>query len=246
MACPVTYLKLTIEYDGTDFSGWQSQANGRTVQDVLEDACHRVTGEKPRITGAGRTDAGVHASGQVASLALRNDKEPIDLCRSLNGVLPEDVVIQHAERVPETFHARYSAVSRQYRYSIYRGSTALHRRTAWSVGWELNTSYLTECAKLFQGRHNFRSFSKSGSPVKDWMCDIHRSEWTIDGSFVEYSVEANRFLYGMVRALVGTMVEVARSYRPIADISTIMNGEDRALAGMAAPAHGLTLVKVTY
>ena len=242
----MTHLKLTIEYDGTDFSGWQSQANGRAIQDVIESAVAQVTGEKIRIHGAGRTDAGVHASGQVASLTLGADVDPLQLRGSINGVLPDDVVILNAELVPESFHARFSAVSRRYRYVIHRGPSALDRRTEWSVGWQLNTSYLMKSAEMFLGRHNFRSFSKTGSDVRDWMCDIHRSEWKELGSSLEYTVQANRFLYGMVRALVGTMVEVARSHRPITDISSILEAEDRGAAGMAAPAHGLTLVEITY
>lgn len=242
----VTTLKLTIEYDGTDFSGWQSQPNARTVQDVVERSIKQITGEQVRINGGGRTDAGVHAAGQVASLVLAKPVVPREFRRSLNGVLPADVIIRNAEETPEGFHARYSAVARQYRYTIHTGPSALLRRTAWSVGWELNTSYLQDCADVFAGSQNFRAFSKVGTEVKDWVCDVKVSAWKADGPILTYTIEANRFLYGMVRALVGTMVEVARGYRPVQDIGRILRSEDRSEAGMAAPPHGLCLIDILY
>ncbi len=242
----MTTYKLTIEYDGTDFSGWQSQTNGRTVQDAIEQAIGQITGERVRIAGGGRTDAGVHARGQVASVALQKSIPPEEFRRSLNGVLPPDVVIRSSETVAEEFHARFSAVSRVYQYSILRGLSALHRRTAWSVGWQLNTSYLSECAGMFLGSHDFRAFSKVGSETENWMCNVSISAWDISEERLTYTIRSNRFLYGMVRALVGTMVDVARGHRQVADIGRIMSSGDRSEAGMAAPARGLCLVEITY
>ena len=239
-------VKLTLEYDGTDFSGWQYQPNGRSVQQEVEKAINQITQETVRIAGAGRTDAGVHALGQVASFVVMRDLDFRTFGKSLNAVLPEDVVVVDAAPVGVEFHARYSATKRRYKYYIMKKPTAVWRRYCWWLNYTLDFDALVACARLIEGEHDFASFCKSDSDVQHRRCKIHESVWRLKGDTLEFDVTANRFLYGMVRALVGTMVEVARGYRPQSEFEKILDARDRSKAGMAAPPHGLFLREVFY
>jgi tRNA pseudouridine38-40 synthase len=242
----MTNWKIVLEYDGTEFSGWQIQPNGRTVQEELEKALRQITGADVRVAGGGRTDAGVHARGQVATFSMVKDLGPEELRRSLNGVLPEDVVVHAASVVDGQFHARFSATARRYAYTIAVGATAIDRRTAWACPYRLDADALHRIAGRVIGEHDFTSFAKIGSDVEHGRCIVTRSEWRTQENRWIYHVQANRFLYGMVRALVGTMVDISRGYRPESDWDAILAAKDRRKAGTAAPVCGLCLMAIEY
>ncbi len=240
-------VKLTLEYDGTDFVGWQFQKNGRSVQEVVEKGLSEILQEGIRIVGAGRTDSGVHAKGQVASFRTESSLNCGLITRGLNGVLPKDVVALDAREVSENFNARYDARSRRYEYVIKNSPTAIARRFSWIVGYKLDIGPMEKCLEGIKGLHDFTSFCKSDSEVEHHNCMIHDASWRKeDPSAIVLDITADRFLHGMVRALVGTIVEIGRGYRMLDDFKQIMDAKDRRRAGMAAPPQGLFLVNVNY
>lgn len=239
-------LKLIIEYDGTDFVGWQSQANGRAVQDEIEKALRQVLNEEVRITGAGRTDAGVHARGQVAGVQTHSTISPEKLHAALNGILPHDICIHSVEEAAASFHARFDAIEREYSYTIRFTPSALDRRTSWHVKYTLSLHLLHAVAADVVGKHDFTSFCKHEHEVENRVCTVIRSEWTACPGGMVYHIAADRFVHGMVRSLVGTLVDIARGYSPADAFPDILETRDRRVAGTAAPAHGLVLEKVTY
>lgn len=239
-------LKLHIEYDGSGFCGWQFQTNGRSVQGVVEDALSQLLREQIRITGAGRTDAGVHATGQVAHFSTSHSMSPARILRGLNALLPEDVVVHDVEAVPELFHARYGAAGRRYRYSISKEPVALGRDRIWVVGYELDFEKMQRCAEKLIGEHDFTAFAKVGSNVRHHRCVISYSSWTQKGTMLLFDITSNRFLHGMVRALVGTMVDVGRGHCSEKDFDDLLALRGNKHAGMAAPAKGLVLEEVMY
>lgn len=239
-------LKLLLEYDGTDFVGWQSQVNGRAVQDEVENAFRQITGEDVRITGAGRTDAGVHARGQVASLQTGSALPCEKLHAAMNGVLPQDICVHAVEDVPATFHARFGAIEREYSYTLRFLPSAIDRRTAWFVKYRLSAELLHAAAAQAVGKHDFTSFCKHEAEVDNRVCTVVRSSWEpVPGGMV-YHVAADRFVHGMVRSLVGTMVDIARGYFAPDAFAGILAKRDRRAGGTAAPAHGLVLERVMY
>lgn len=239
-------IKLTLEYDGTDFVGWQIQPNGRSVQGELENALAQLLQESVKTVGAGRTDAGVHARGQVANFRTNSTMGTHELQRGVNALLPADVVVLEVEEVPLEFHARYSAVARSYSYQIIRRPTALQRRFVWFVGYRLDHELLAVCAKSIVGERDFGSFAKTGSTENDRVCNVKHAQWVERNGLLIFEITANRFLYGMVRALVGTMIDVARGYTTLDEWNHILQVGQRSEAGMSAPAHGLFLDSVTY
>jgi tRNA pseudouridine38-40 synthase len=243
---PMQNIKLLLEYDGTDFNGWQYQPNGRSVQEVLEDALKQILREEVKTVAAGRTDAGVHARGQVASCKVERPIEPEELHNSLNGVLPEDVVVLNVERVDDGFHARYSARRRTYSYQIVRRPVSLQRKYYWQVGYRMDESLLHQLSAMIMGEHDFQSFAKNGTTTDHYRCMVQQAEWIIHDDAMIFHISANRFLYGMVRALVGTMIEVARGHRSLDEFPQILGAKNRSAAGMAAPPHGLFLDSVEY
>ncbi|MFZ4619213.1 MAG: tRNA pseudouridine(38-40) synthase TruA [Bacteroidota bacterium] len=239
-------IKLTIEYDGTLFVGWQRQPNGRTVQNEIEQALWKVTREETAIVGAGRTDSGVHARGQVASFQTDSVMTANEFRRALNGNIPDDIVITDVEVAENDFSARYSALSREYRYYISSQPTAIERNFCWQCGYQMDIEKMNRIASSIIGIHDFQSFCKSDSEVEHYRCEILESDWSFHREKLIYHVRANRFLQGMVRALVGTMVNVGRGYTDEKDFPAIMEARDRSKAGQAAPAKGLFLERVTY
>jgi tRNA pseudouridine38-40 synthase len=239
-------IKLTIEYDGTEYVGWQRQPNGRTIQEEIENALKKITQEEIGIVGAGRTDSGVHARGQVASFHTSSSMTPSEFQRALNGNIPDDIVIIGADEVDPDFSARYSAISREYRYYICTVPTAIDRNFCWQCGYHLDLDAMNRIASSIIGIHDFQSFCKSDSEVEHHLCEIFESDWSVNGPKLIYHVRANRFLQGMVRALVGTMVNVGRGYTKESDFAGILNAKNRSKAGQAAPAKGLFLERVTY
>lgn len=240
-------IKLLLEYDGTNYVGWQVQPNGPSIQAELEKALGQIL-QKPVVTvAAGRTDAGVHARGQVVSFNIPKSVPLPQLVKSLNGHLPEDIVVLSIDSVSPDFHARYSALWRVYRYCLAFRPTAIQRNYSWYVGgYDIDERLLQACANSVIGDWDFSSFCKRDTNVDHFRCTVEKSQWTQSGSGIVYEIRANRFLYGMVRALVGTMVEVARGYREFTTFAEILAAKDRTKAGMAAPAKGLFLEEIIY
>ena len=241
---------FTLEYDGTDFEGWQSQPKGhRTVQDTLEAALQRVTGQSVRLIAAGRTDAGVHAEGQVASAEIDTRLSCLELQRALNTIFPRDLAVVGLEERPTGFHAQHDARSKLYRYRIWNGSwpsPLRDRRSHW-LRVPLDLAAMGEAAREFVGRHDFASLQTSGSEVHDTVRTLYRVEVKgRSGGEIQIEVEGSGFLRHMVRTLAGILVEVGRGRLEPASVPTLLAARDRGAAPPTAPARGLTLVRVDY
>jgi tRNA pseudouridine38-40 synthase len=245
-------FRVTLAYDGTDFLGWQAQdpaRGGRTVQGTLESAlAHFASGERVVVTGAGRTDAGVHAEGQVASFVLPRALDGAELKRALNGILPADVRVLDAAPAHEGFHPRKDARSKLYRYVLDTGPVQLptRRRFAGHVPWTLDPSRVSEAAALYRGRHDFASVASAGGSVVTTERTVTRSDVRFDGATLTYEVEAEGFLRKMVRSLVGGLVAVGRGALSLEDLAVALRARDRGAWPAPAEARGLTLVRVDY
>ncbi len=239
-------IKLVLEYDGTDFVGWQSQTNGRNIQDEITNVLDQVLQEPITLIGAGRTDSGVHARGQVANFKTNSALGVSSILNALNGTLPEDIYIHSSEEVGENFHARFDARERTYRYFIALKPTSIGRQYQWYVKYDLDMDAMNRVGQQILGEQDFQSFAKTEADVEHHRCTVLKSKWTKTQAMMIYEVRANRFLHGMVRALVGTMVDIGRGYIPITQFQEIMDAKDRRKAGMAVPPSGLFLEEVTY
>lgn len=256
-------LKLTLAYDGSDFGGWQRQSDARTVQAVVEEALEPLAGETVTVVGAGRTDGGVHAAGQVASVALRSSLALHEIHRALNATLPQDVRVLAIDEAPADFDARQHARLKTYRYAIWNGRSAppLARRVVWEVPAQLDLEAMNDGAALLRGKHDFGAFQSAGGSVYTTTREITVSSWTeidaridplgvllpADGSrLLRYEVTGTGFLRHMVRTIVGTLVDVGRGRLMADDVRRIMASGNRATAGQTAPPHGLTLWRVDY
>ncbi len=241
--------KLTIEYDGTEFAGWARQPDKRTVQEELECALRTVLGERGHdglplsLTVAGRTDAGVHAWGQVASYA----HEAVDPLR-LNGLLGSDLAVLASEPAPEAFNARRDATGRTYCYRVLarRVRSVFERTRAYHWPTPVDTELLQECARALLGKHDFTAFTPTETEHSYFQCDIRVAEWRCHGDLLEFWIEADMFLRHMNRVLVGTMLDVASGARPLEEFTELLEGRPRAQAGRTAPARGLALASVAY
>jgi len=245
---PPRTLRLVIEYDGTDFSGWQRQLGQRTVQACLEEALQAMTGQALRVTGAGRTDAGVHAEGQVASVKLSSRIPVGGFLRGLNAQLPPDVAIKDVRDADAGFDARRSARGKSYRYQIWNHLTRspLERRTSWHHRAALDTQAMREAAAAFVGTHDFRAFRASDCDRKNTVRLIRQFEVERQGALIRCEVEGTAFLKNMVRIMVGTLVQAGMGQLDAAGVRRLLEAGDRTQSGVTAPAHGLTLVRVTY
>lgn len=239
-------IKLIVEYDGGRYVGWQRQDNGTSIQGVLESVLQQILQESVNVIGAGRTDAGVHARGQVANFHSSTNLTAYELLGGLNGLLPEDIVVRSVEDVPEDFHARYSAVERRYSYLISLRPTALLRNYSWFVKFTLDPDLMQHAADIISGLHDFESFCRANADVEHHRCTVNHAVWSIEHPLVRFDVRADRFLHGMVRALVGTMVDVGRGYTSLREFEKILAAKDRSAAGQAAPPQGLVLEEVMY
>ncbi|MCH2170081.1 tRNA pseudouridine(38-40) synthase TruA [Myxococcota bacterium] len=245
-------LKLTLEYDGQDFAGWQSQARAagaRTVQETLQDAIAQVTGEETVVQGSGRTDAGVHAEGQVASVHLDSSLAPEVLQRALCAVLPSDLAVTDIEVAPRGFHARYDALSKHYRYQIWNAvsRSPLRRYRHHCVARPLDVEAMGKAAIAIVGRRDFASFEATGSERQSSVREVTRCDVTgHSGDEIRIDLEADGLLRYMVRNIAGTLIEVGGGQRAPESLPHLLEARNRALAGPTAPALGLTLVSVTY
>ncbi len=254
-------LKLTLAYDGSAYVGWQRQDNGRSIQGELEAALHDIEERPISVVGAGRTDAGVHALGQVASLEIAHAIEPPALLRALNAKLPDDIRVLQTDVAPREFHARYSAAEKTYRYYVSTGAIAppFSLRYAWHLPVPLDLGVMRDAAQQLGGRHDFSAFQAVGSAVETTVRTIASvtvslqpawAPWdaaqTTSTAIVAIEVTADGFLRHMVRTIVGTLVEVGRGRRAAGDIVRILASKRRARAGATAPARGLYLVRVAY
>ena len=238
-------IKLIIEYDGTNYLGWQSQKNKQSVQDAIEYALGILFKRPIRLTAAGRTDTGVHARNQVAHL----DIPPYDLYRlknSLNGLLNKDIVIKDIQNCAKEFHARFDALSRRYRYYISQAPVAINRNFVWPLYFPLNVSLMQTGAHLIEKTRDFKAFCKPKSDVQNYLCRIHTSKWFYRDNFLVFEIAANRFLHGMVRAIVGSLVSLGRGKISLQDFKDIISSGDRTKIPYTAPAQGLILEEVIY
>src|SRR5262245_45660594 len=248
----MTTFRLTLAYDGTDFVGWQRQPNKRTLQGELEEALERITGQRPKCTASGRTDAGVHALGQVVSFTSGTRLAPDVITKALNAELPEDMLVFEVVRAPIAFHAPRDAIRKRYRYVIEHGRKRdlFERKYLWHVYQRLDVEVMLAAAAPLVGTHDFTSFETSGSPrlttvrtVLDLLVERRAAELT---NRIIIEVEADGFLYNMVRNIVGTLVEVGKGKQPPTWPAEVLQLRDRTKAGMTAPPQGLFLVGVEY
>ncbi len=264
-------FKITLAYDGTDYVGWQRQANGISIQALIEDALRALDGRDVTVTGAGRTDAGVHALGQVAAFTIARALTPDALARALNAHLPPAIRVLSAGEAPPGFHPRFGARAKTYRYQLSNGDvlSPFERGRAWHLPGPLDVEAMRAAARLLEGRHDFAAFQATGSSVETTEREIFVSTISTTGDtegqtfsrkglnlrvpsvlrggdVVVYEVTGNGFLRHMVRIIVGSLVEVGRGRQSPEWISIVIAGRDRALAGPTAPPHGLFLVCVEY
>ena len=244
-------IRLTIEYDGTAYHGWQRQASVPTIQHAIESAIARISRESVTVIGAGRTDAGVHALAQTANFHTRATLDPAAWQRALNAVLPDDIAVIAAEAVDDSFHARFSARGKRYRYLVMNrpSPSPLWRRSAWHLFRPLNLARMRRGAAFLIGSHDFSAFRASDHahhPSDDTVCRLMRCAIRRDGDLVLFDLESDRFLKYMVRNIVGTLVQVGIGARDPRQIQAILAGKDRTHAGPTAPPQGLTLTAVVY
>ena len=238
--------KLTIEYDGTDFSGWQIQPNAPTVEQSLEDAFSTVLQTAIDLIGQGRTDAGVHATGQTAHVDLPETVGADDLIYKVNKLIGKEIQIVGIEKVPDDFHARFDAIGRQYEYTITKRWMPLKERYSWQLNQPIDYTQLESCAAILKGEFDFAGFSKFNEDNMTTLCDIQLSEFEQEGEVIKYHIRANRFLRNMVRRLVGTMVRVAQGKMTIEQFEEALRNPDSDIPTFTAPAAGLVLQKVFY
>jgi tRNA pseudouridine38-40 synthase len=242
-------LKLTIAYDGTDYAGWQRQQNAVAVQQIVEDAfAHFTGGEPPTVSGAGRTDSGVHALGQVASVNVDFEHSASAVMRALNVRLPDAIRVIGAVDAAPGFHARFHATGKSYRYRIARAPVAspFERLYSWHVPWPLDLDAMRAAAGHLTGRHDFASFQASGTTITATTRSLQQLDLIEVGSELHVVAEGDGFLRQMVRIIAGTLVEVGSGQRDAASIPGLIAARNRDVAGRTAPAHGLTLVAVRY
>ncbi len=241
-------VKLTIEYDGTNYCGWQKQNNEKTIQEEIEKAIYKAVGEVVEVIGSSRTDAGVHARGMVANFKT-NATIPFDKFKyAINDKLPDDIAIIESEEVSEDFHARYDSKGKTYCYSIInrQQKPAIGRNYVYHFKWDLDIEKMREACKYFIGKHDFKAFRSLGSSVKTTERTIKELYIESEGEKINIFITADGFLYNMVRIIVGTLLKVGRGKIPVEDIEKIILLGDRKKAGPCVPAQGLILEKVYY
>lgn len=242
-------FKLIIEYDGTHYHGWQRQKKDATIQGEIEDAIWTMTHTRVTLYGSGRTDAGVHARGQTANFHCDTDLKPEVIQRGLNSLLPDDIVIKQCDQVEDAFHARYSAKSKIYDYTIANHPVppAINRQYVWSIRSQLDTMAMQSAIRCIVGSHDFKAFEGTGSPRAHTTRQVLAAGLReSDDRFLTFRIEADGFLRFMVRNIVGTLVDVGLGKTLPTEFRQILESRDRTKAGATAPARGLCLMKVKY
>jgi tRNA pseudouridine38-40 synthase len=242
-------FKITIEYDGTGYHGWQRQKTDRTIQEEIEKAVLTITGQQLSLTGSGRTDAGVHAYAQVANFKCETSLGPQDLFRGLNSLTADDIVIRSCEEVETSFHARYDVKCKSYVYKILNrpDPAAIGRQYAWHIRKKLNLEALRAASTYLIGSHDFKAFEGAGSPRAHTTRSVFKASLAEEpNGYLAFEIEADGFLRFMVRNIVGTLVKVGLGKISPADFKGILESKDRDQAGATAPAHGLFLKNVNY
>lgn len=238
--------RMVVEYDGGDFAGWQLQPSERSVQGALEEAVAKLYQDDIRVHGSGRTDAGVHARGQVAHFDAPRAYDSRTILNALNAELPHDVSVRKVDPVDSSFHSRFSASSREYEYTITHARVSIDRRRQWILYSGLKHDLIEEAVSLLEGTHDFTGFSKFAPGKDHHYCHVFRARWYREGQTTRFVIKANRFLQGMVRCLVGGLVLVGRKKLSVEDFKIILESRDRSLAPMLVPPHGLVLRRIGF
>lgn len=241
-------IKLIIEYEGTNYNGWQSQKNGKGIEDEIKRGIKELTNEDVSLIGSGRTDAGVHAYGQVANFQTQSNIPTEKFSLAINSKLPKDIVIIESEEVDEDFHSRFSAKAKTYRYLIYNSkqASALLRKRAHHVYYEIDIDIMKKAADHFIGTHDFRGFMSTGSNVKTTIRTISNIDITQNDKLIQIDITGNGFLYNMVRIITGTLIDASIGKLEAGDIKGIIESCNRKKAGKTLPPWGLYLLKVYY
>ena len=241
-------VKLVVAYEGTNYCGWQVQPNGITIEEVLNRELSRLLGESITVTGASRTDAGVHSLGNVAVFDTNTRMPPEKISYALNRSLPEDIVVQESSEVPQDFHPRFAKSTKTYEYRILnaRFRQPLERRTSLFYHYPLDEQLMQQAADYLVGEHDFTSFSSVHAQTNSFVRTIYDLTVERQGEMITIRVTGNGFLYNMVRIIAGTLLQVGAGSRPPEEMAQILSGRDRELAGPTAPAHGLTMIGIRY
>ncbi len=237
---------IQFSYFGQAYHGWQNQPNAITVQEVLEDALSKLVREKTSMMGAGRTDAGVHAKVMYAHFDMDIIPDIPDLINRLNAFLPDDISVKKILEVKEEAHARFDAIQRTYEYWVCNNKNPFYKDSAYYVHLKLDLDLMNEAAALLIGMHDFECFSKSKTDVKTYFCDVKEAVWFRDDEKIIFRITADRFLRNMVRAVVGTLLDVGLGKYPPEYVNTVINSKDRSKAGVSVPAKGLYLTSISY
>jgi len=248
-ARPKTRFRLTLQYDGAAYHGWQVQPDLPTVQGAIEEVVSRIAGQRHPVLGSGRTDSGVHATGQVASVDLPSKWTALRLRGALNALLPKDIWVAAAAPAPPDFHPRFDALDRTYHYHIALGPDAnspFRRPWCWPIAKDLDTDLLGAASVQLIGDHSFKAFAKTGQPERGDRCSVVHAEWSSRPAGLRWTITANRYLHHMVRYLVGTMVDIGMGKRGLEDLSELLSGSERVRTSNPAPPQGLFLHRVRY
>jgi tRNA pseudouridine38-40 synthase len=238
--------KLVIQYDGTGYCGWQIQNNALTVQQVITDKIEVITGNRVNLIGSGRTDSGVHALGQAASFKIEDEIDIYKFKHSLNSILPYDISVVEMNKVDEEFNARFNAKRRSYVYLFSNFKSPFYQKYSYYYHDVLDCEYLNKICKSFLGKKDFTSFARKNTETQNKVCDVYDARWKITNGLTVFYIEADRFLHGMVRTVVGTMIKALKEHAEEKYIKDILSAQNRECAGEAVPAKGLFLYKVKY
>ncbi len=238
--------KLTIQYDGTNYNGWQVQENSASIQQKITESIEVILKKKVSLIGSGRTDTGVHAFGQVANFRTDNDVDIFKFMHSLNSILPSDISIVNLEAVPLEFHARFDAKKRTYLYFFSSQKSPFYNKYSYFYHGELNCELLNELSGNILGEKDFTSFARQNTGTKNKICNIYEARWKKWNNRIIFKIEADRFLHGMVRTIVGTLIKAAKTGGGSEYVKRVIESKDRRSAGEAVPAKGLFLYKVKY